>query len=158
MAEITVGAGRPVGANLSTCVTVQPARIDFDQVNLSELSESEKRFVGDVTKHKQVVYDWGHGIFFSCSERCVVDHSAQTITPDPKMATFTGIWQDDLKTIVGDAWKGDWGPSAVDAILVMLNSGVEVELVNTKVWGPEDPVGFMDSLRRMLVSGDTKVK
>ncbi len=136
--------------NFSMAHSVAPAKIQFERIDTSTLPEHQRQFVANVLKHRQVIYDWGQAAFYSCPDRFVVDRASKSLTPTAESGTYTGVWQDDLHPMAGDAWEGDYSPIAADAVLAMLNSGVEVELVNTEKWGPGDPVEFMRSLRSML--------
>lgn len=142
-------------ANFSMCISVAPARIDFERVDTSPLDETKRQFIENVRANKQVLYDWGQAAYFSCPEPITLDREAKRIEPYPEKGSYAGVWQHELRDMVGEAWNGYESPIAADSILTMLNSGIEVELVGTEPYGPSDPEEFMQALRQRLTTKES---
>jgi hypothetical protein len=134
--------------NLSMAISIEtPSKIDLAAMDTTKLNGNEQQFANWLRDSSRVVYDWGKAVFYTSDEPFVIDRAAKTITPTPEENHWAGIQQDDLFRIAGNAWIGEWSPLAADAVLTLLNSGVDVEIVNSGEYGPSDPVQFIQNLR-----------
>ncbi len=138
----------PIGIDLSKSVFVtQLAKIDLAAIDTSKLEPEQKKFAEWLQASKQVIYDWGRAVYHVSDIPFVIDREAKTITPNPVNEHWAAISQDDLRSLAGKAWTGEWSPTAADSLLTLMNSGVKVEIVNHEKYGPSDPVQFIKDLR-----------
>jgi hypothetical protein len=144
--------------NLSATQTVAPARYEFERLDITNLNESVRPFVEALISTKQVLYDWGWHNFLAYPTRFTFDNPPQGIWKIYKEGTKEEIHRDtwfncdpdELHKALKSVSVGDWGPSAADTILRMECSGIAVDLINTREFGPADPAKFMQELRASI--------
>ncbi len=144
--------------DLTFCKTTQGGKYHLGRVDLNSIADEQvRRFVETLVRTKQIVFDWGMDVFWVHPTPFAINYETGAIR---RTDTNAEIGNDgwipcdplDLHSALSSVFEGEWGPSSVDSILSMECSGVRVDLCGTKTYGPEDPKGFMESLRRELVS------
>ncbi len=145
--------------DLSGAATVgTKSRYLLDRVDPSLLSEKIVNFFRDMLKQKKVIYDWGYHYFYSCDIHFDVDYTEGKIFCAGSKISITDVKHflecnpNSLHDALREFFEGEWGPTAVDTILRLENSGIRVELSNTAEHGPSDCKMFMDNLRKSMLS------
>ena len=134
--------------DISMAISIEvPAKINLSAIDTTQLSGSDKQFAEWLIESKRVIYDWGRAVFYVSNEPFVIDRAAKAIIPTPNNSNWVGVNQEQIYEIAGGAWEGQWSPLAADALLTMLNSGVDVEIINSGTFGPSDPEQYVRLLR-----------
>ena len=106
-------------------------------------------------RDRAVLYDWGQHELFVPVQPFTFDRQSNQVVlrggvnPDDE-TSWRQIGLDRLREILKPVFVGEWGPTSADTLARLERSGITVELIGCKDFGPEDPDAFMDALRGML--------
>lgn len=144
--------------NLSGLATVNTrSRYYLTDVDPAAVPNETQDFLRCMIRQKKVIYDWGQHYLFSCSipfEVSYVEGNVYCVGSNNipiEDECFHGCEPETLHEALRIVFQGEWGPSAIDLIFRLENSGIRVELCNTAKFGPQNPGKFLEELRKNIV-------
>lgn len=132
--------------------TVRGGKYDLSRIDRSTLETGS--FVGCLLQSMHLMYDWGYHHFFVCKVPFQVNYNKKTIRGADGTRIDDASWissdPDDLHQLLQHVFEGEWGPTGADTIAMFMRSGVLIDICNVDKYGPEDPKGFLDTVKRNL--------
>jgi hypothetical protein len=143
----------PLHMDLSHTATVPAGKYDFSRLDLACIDPEVRRFIEYMLANKQIGFDWGRHLFNACRVPFIIDHdipahkdSGASIKDEDWVTCCPELLHESLASI----FEGEFGPTSVDTIMKMENSGIKVSLCGHKRYLPTDPDQYMERLRQSL--------
>lgn len=126
--------------------------IKIDAIDLTVISPDSYEFFRRLKENKQVLYDWGYGIYYTLDVLFIAKYEdGGTRILEAKSQNHVSV-----ERFVGCCGEttfynalrpyGNPGFTPADQILGLLVSGVAVELCDCEKYGPTDPLAFLADL------------
>ena len=138
--------------NFSGVLTTNGGRYDLAQFDRSG-TETDS-FIAILLQNMHILYDWGAHYFFVCKIPFQIDYDKGEIVYHNEIPADEIKWRilspEELHQLLSHVFEGEFGPSSADTISRLLRSRIEVDIFNTKKWGPENPKEFLEALREKI--------
>lgn len=150
------------GVDLTSLVTTnEPGRYDLGNLgtvlDTADLSPSEIDLLKIIDRDRIVLFDWGLHLIFVPLQPCTLDRENSRfvleggLDPD-NSDNWRSIDGERLVEILDKIYTGGAPVTTADLIVCLELSGITVDLIGCKNYGPEDPDGYMKELRDAFVT------